>query len=240
MPVQGNLTINAYISNYNWHVVNRALILDQKNDISDEHTQYMFISNMKQCDDVRSIVTFERTSPDQWIKDWYKGENFMNTVSNLYNPFDPSCYTDNENGLMYMRPLSFPPRSRTHDRKHQNKKGSCSRSTKPSKLNLISPLPEFRLDSVHHLLKYDREQSRADKLSAGSNHTSIHKHHPISHLNSTIATRRPDTKVKKKRDGVVNSASVSPAKSTSKSKLHYQQKVSPTLPIQQAYSVQVK
>ena len=46
MPVQGNLTINAYTSNYNWYVINRALILDQKNDISDENTQDMFISNI--------------------------------------------------------------------------------------------------------------------------------------------------------------------------------------------------
>ena len=69
-------------------------------------------------------------------------------------------------------------------------------------------------------MKYDRNQSCADKLSAGSNHSSIHKHHTVCHLNSTIATKRSDAKIKKKRGGVVNSISasaVSRAKSTSKS-----------------------
>ena len=65
VPVQGNQSINAYIRNYNWHVPNRALILDQANDIGNVHTQDMFISNMKRCDDVRSIVVIKRTSPDQ-------------------------------------------------------------------------------------------------------------------------------------------------------------------------------
>ena len=83
-------------------------------------------------------------------------------------------------------------------------------------------------------------QSRADKSSAGSNHTSIHKHHPVCHVNPTSATRRLDATIKKKRGGVVDSASVSPAKSTSKSKLQRKCSVFPTLPIQQAYSVQVK
>ena len=45
--VQGNLSIAAYSSNYIWFVVNRALILIQKNDIGDEFTQDMFIPNMK-------------------------------------------------------------------------------------------------------------------------------------------------------------------------------------------------
>ena len=37
-------------------------------------------------------------------------------------PFDSSRYPDGENGLMYMRPPSSPPRSRTYDCKHQKKK----------------------------------------------------------------------------------------------------------------------
>ena len=110
----------------------------------------------------------------------------------------------------------------------------------PNKLNLISSLPDFRLNSVHHLLKYDREQSSNNKSSAGSNHSSIHKNHPVCHLNLTIATRRPDAKIKTKRGGVVNSASVLPARSTSQSKLQHQQRVSPIITIQQTYSVQVK
>ena len=123
-------------------------------------------------------------------------------------PFDPSRYPDGANGAMYMWPLSSPPRNYTHDCKHQKKKGACSRSTKPNKLNLILPLPDFRLNSIHHLLKYDKEQSRAGKSSTGSNHTSIHKHHPVCHLNPTIATRRLDATIKKKRGGVVDSTSV--------------------------------
>ena len=125
-----------------------------------------------------------------------------------------------------MRPPSSPPKNRTHDQKHQKKKGSRSRQTKPNKLNLLSPLPDFRLHSVHHSVKYDRDQSRADKSSAGSNHTSIHKHHLSSHLNPTSADRL-EARMKKKRRGVVKSVS------KSKSDLH---KVSPTLPSQRAYS----
>ena len=105
-------------------------------------------------------------------------------------------------------------------------------------MKLISPLPDCKLNSVHHSLKYDREQSRADKSSAGSNHTPSKKHHNVYYLNPTIVTRRSAAKMKKKRGGVVNSVSVSPAKS--KSKLYNRQKVSPTLPVQSAYSVQMK
>ena len=123
-----------------------------------------------------------------------------------------------------MQPPSSPPRNRTHVRKHQKKEGSHSRRTKPDKLNFMSPLLNFRLHSVHHSVKYDRGQSYADKSSTGSNHSSIHKDHTAYHLNLTIATRRSDAKIKKKRGCVVNSTSaVLPAKSTSKSELHRQQ-----------------
>ena len=94
-------------------------------------------------------------------------------------PFNPYCYPDGQHGAMYMGPPSSPPRNRTHDRKYQKKKLSHSRSTKPNKLNLISPLPDFQLNSFHHLLKYDRVQSCADKSSAGSNHTSKNKHYSV-------------------------------------------------------------
>ena len=122
-------------------------------------------------------------------------------------PFDSSRYSDGANGLMYMQLPSSFPRNRTHDRKHQKKKCSHSRRTKPNKLKLISPLPDFKLNSVHHLVKYDRKQSRADKSSTGSDHISINKHHTVYHLNPTIVTRRPDAKITKKRGGVVYSAS---------------------------------
>ena len=146
-------------------------------------------------------------------------------------PFDSNRYPDGANALLYMKPPSSPPTNCTYDRKHQKKKGSHSYRTKPNKLNLLLPLPDFRLHSVHHLIKYDRDQSRANKSSAGSNLTSIHKHHPVCHLNPTNVTRRLDAMMKKKKRGVVKSVSVSPAKS--KSNLH---KVSPILPKQRAYS----
>ena len=159
-----------------------------------------------------------------------KKKRLDSVVEDEHVLFDLNRYADGANALLYMRPSSSPPRNRTHDRKHQKKKGSRSRQHKPNKLNLLLPLPDFRLHSVHHLLKYDREQSRADKSSAGSDHTSVHKHHQVCHLNPTSAARL-DAMMKKKRRGVVKSASVSPAKS--KSNLH---KVSPTLPEQRAYS----
>ena len=140
-------------------------------------------------------------------------------------PFNSSCYPGGSNASFYIQPFSLPPRNRTHVRKYQKKKGSCSCRTKPNKLNLIMSLPDVRLHSIHHLVKYDRDQSCADKSSAGSNHSSINKHHTVCHLNPIIATRRSDAKIKKKRGGVVNSASafaLLPAKSISKSKLHSQ------------------
>ena len=104
---------------------------------------------------------------------------------------------------------------------------------------MISPLPDFRLNPVHHLLKYGREQSHADKSSAGSNHTSINKHHTVCYLNPIIVTRRLDAKMKKKRGNAVNSTSASVLPVKSKSKVHNQQQISPILPVHQAYSLQV-
>ena len=73
VPVQGNLFIADYSSTYMWFVVNQALTLNQKNNIGDEFTQDIFISNMKRCDDVRSIVMLEKKSPDHYIANQYKG-----------------------------------------------------------------------------------------------------------------------------------------------------------------------
>ena len=127
-------------------------------------------------------------------------------------PFDSNDYPDGANTSLYMRPPPLPPpppRNHTTNRKHKKKKGSYFQKTKPNKLKLILPLPDFRLYSVHHLVKYDREQSCADKSSAGSNHTSIIRHHNVCHFNPTIFTRQSAGKIKKKRGGVMNSASVS-------------------------------
>ena len=116
-------------------------------------------------------------------------------------PFDSCRYPDGANASLYMRPPSPPLKNCIYDRKHQKKKGSHSRQTKPNKLNLLSPLPDFRLHSVHHSVKYDRKQSGADKSSAGSDHTSVHKHHPVCHLNPTSVTRQLDAMMKKKKEG---------------------------------------
>ena len=40
---------------------------------------------MKRCDNVRSIITMERKSSDHYIADQYKGKNFLNSMSVLYN-----------------------------------------------------------------------------------------------------------------------------------------------------------
>ena len=45
----------------------------------------MLISNMKRYDEVRSIVTLERKSLDQYIANQYKKENFFNSIILLYN-----------------------------------------------------------------------------------------------------------------------------------------------------------
>ena len=168
-------------------------------------------------------------------------------------PFDSSCYPNGTSASLYMTPPSSPPRNCTHDWKHQKKKlGLHSCQTKPNKLNLILPLLYYKLNFIHHSLKYDREQSCADKSSAGSNHTSNKKHHSVCHLNPTIVTRKSAAKMKKKRRGVVNSVLPVNSKlylehlSTTKWIFHKptvpvsDQKVSPTLLVQKAYLVQAK
>ena len=64
---------------------NKALVLDEKFDIGDVLTQDMFISNMKRYNEVRSIITLERKSPDQYIADRYQKEPFFNSIISLYN-----------------------------------------------------------------------------------------------------------------------------------------------------------
>ena len=85
VPIQDNQTIEEYTSWYKWYQVNRAIVLDNKDNIGNKLTQDMFISNMKRCDDVRSIVTLERESPNQYIANQYKKENFFNSIILLYN-----------------------------------------------------------------------------------------------------------------------------------------------------------
>lgn len=119
--------------------------------------------------------------------------------------FDPSRYPDGEHGFMYMpSPFSFTSGTRTHDWNHQKKKsGQNSSWTKPNKLDLILPLPDWKLNFVHHLSKYD--QSRANKIYAGSNHTSDKNHHDSYHLNPSLGNRRYAAKMKKEGRRVVNS-----------------------------------
>ena len=47
VPVQENQTIEEYTSQYKWFQVNQAFVLDKKNDIGNELTQDMILSNMK-------------------------------------------------------------------------------------------------------------------------------------------------------------------------------------------------
>ena len=171
-------------------------------------------------------------SENQYSENQYSENDYYEKIYNDHYtehvPFDHHRYPDGQHGSMYMKPPVLPSRNRTHDRKHQKKKFSRSHSTKPNKLNLISPLPDFKLNSSHHLFIYDHQQSRADKSSAGSNHTSKHKHHSVCHLNPTSASRRRPTK---KNRGGVNSSSVLPPKSISNLCRR-----SPTLPSQANYA----
>ena len=73
-------------------------------------------------------------------------------------PFNSNRYPDSANDSLYMSPTSSPPRNQTYDRKHRKKKlGSYSRRTKPNKLNLIAPLPDYQLNSNYYSLKYNRK-----------------------------------------------------------------------------------
>ena len=85
VPVQDNQTIEEYTSWYKWFQINKALVLDEKFDIGNVLTQDMCISNMKRYNEVRSIVSLEWKSPDQYIADQYKKDNFFNSIIALYN-----------------------------------------------------------------------------------------------------------------------------------------------------------
>ena len=116
--------------------------------------------------------------------------------------------------LVHILPSFSPSKNKTNDCKHQkNKLGQYSCQTKPNKFYLILPPLDCQLNSFHHSSKCDRQQSRVDKSSAGSNHTPYKKHHDSCHLKFSICTRRYAAKMKKGR-GVGNY--VSPANS----KLH--------------------
>ena len=65
-------------------------------------------------------------------------------------------------------------------------------------MNLITPLPDSQVHSNYHSLKYDRDQSRANKSSAGSNHDSINKHHSSCHQKPADTTQR-SAKISKKK-----------------------------------------
>ena len=85
VPVKKNDIIEEYTKKYQWYQLNKALVLDKKFDIGDELTQDMFISNMKQSNEVRSIVSVERKSTDQYITNRYQKEPFFNSIIALYN-----------------------------------------------------------------------------------------------------------------------------------------------------------
>ena len=50
----------------------------------------MFISNMKRCDDICSIVEVEQHPQHDYITNWYKERNFMNSIVSLYNRLPPT------------------------------------------------------------------------------------------------------------------------------------------------------
>ena len=65
------IKIEEYTKKYYWYQLNKSLVLDKKFNIGDKLTQDMFISNMRQANEVHSIVSVERKSTDQYIADQY-------------------------------------------------------------------------------------------------------------------------------------------------------------------------
>ena len=103
-------------------------------------------SPCNQNDDVRkNDYSEEKKENENDYSEKNKNDNYDEHV-----PFNHHRYPDGQHGAIYMKPPLLPPRNCTHDRKHQKKKFSRSRSVKPNKLNLISPLPDFQLNSLHY------------------------------------------------------------------------------------------
>ena len=95
VPIQESKTFTEYVSEYNWYIINSALILNQRSDINDRFTQDMFISNMKRCDDVRNTVAMKRRSQYDYIANRYKAGNFLYSIAALWNSLPP---TSNDSG----------------------------------------------------------------------------------------------------------------------------------------------
>lgn len=83
VPIQGNKIFTKYVSDYDWYTVNRALVLSQKGNIDEEHTQDIFTSNMKCCDDIWNIVAIVRHSSHGYIINQYKEGNFPNSIAQI-------------------------------------------------------------------------------------------------------------------------------------------------------------
>ena len=88
----------------------------------------------------------------------FDDEHSMDTDDDQYVPFDADIYSDGAHGSMYMKPPSPSPKNQRSARKHQKKKlGKRSRHTRPSKLNMITPLPDGQIHSNYHSIKYERK-----------------------------------------------------------------------------------
>ena len=86
-PVQGSKTFAKYVSDYNWYNVNKTFILSQKVNIDEEHTQDIFILNMKHYNDIRNIVAVKRYSLHAYFANWYKEGKFKNFIAQIDKTF---------------------------------------------------------------------------------------------------------------------------------------------------------
>ena len=94
----------------------------------------------------------------------------------LYVPFDSNRFSNGDHSSLYNSPTTRKRHGSPIDPKHSKKSlGRRSRRSKPTVESPISPIPDDRMKSNYHHERYDWLSSRANKSSAGSNHTSAAK-----------------------------------------------------------------
>ena len=98
--------------------------------------------------------------------------------------------------------------------------GQHSHRIKLRKLDSILPLIDYQIKSNYHSLQYDRDQSRANKSSTGSNHATHKNHYNSSHLNPHIGNRQYAAKKKKEKKWMVNLVSIAKSQLKSSSSIY--------------------
>ena len=164
VPVQGNDKIEEYTKKYRWYQLNKSLVLDEKFDIGDELTQDMFISNMRRANEVRSIVSVERKSTDQYIADRYKKEPFFNSIIALYNGLEPTSGG---------QARSFRGRSQTNVHSvtsHNNDDNNYDDWTAPDEYEFCRPGVDPDFNSYDSLMRLAFTDVDVNSLAYGDKH----------------------------------------------------------------------